>query len=106
MEQIHKRFTTEQAKALLKGYCEGTLDRSTIEEILEISRASFFVLLREYRHDPDNFSIAYQRATPTRLSLSVEKEIERELMLEKSLVEDTYLAITNYNLLSYQRSFS
>jgi hypothetical protein len=47
MEQIHKRFTTEQAKALLKGYCEGTLDRSTIEEILEISRASFFVLLRK-----------------------------------------------------------
>jgi len=96
-QQIHKRFTTEQAKALLKGYCEGTLDRSTIEEILEISRASFFVLLRKYRHDHDNFSIAYQRATPTRLSLSVEKEIERELMLEKSLVEDTTLPITTYN---------
>ncbi len=32
MEQIHKRFTAEQVKVLLKGYCEGTLDRPAIEE--------------------------------------------------------------------------
>ena len=32
MEQIHKRFATEQVKVLLKGYCQGTLDRPAIEE--------------------------------------------------------------------------
>lgn len=38
MDQIHKRFTAEQVKALLKGYCEGILDRSSVEEILGVSK--------------------------------------------------------------------
>ena len=97
MKQVHKRFTTEQVRALLKGYCKGTLDRGTIEEILEISKARFFVLLREYRQNPDEFSLHYKRATSTRLPASVEKEIETELILEKSLIEDPSLPIENYN---------
>ena len=97
MEQVHKRFTTEQVKALLKGHCYGTLDRSAIEEILEISKTRFFALLRQYRHDPDKFSLTYQRTTPTRLPASVEKEIEKELMLEKELIDDPSLPITTYN---------
>lgn len=82
--QIHKRFTTEKVKFLLRGYCEGTLDRPTIEEVLEINRSRFFKLLEKYRHDRDDFSIAYQRVTHSRLPPEVEKEIEKELMLEKS----------------------
>jgi len=97
MEQIHKRFTTEQVKVLLKGYCQGTLDRSAIEEILGISKTRFFNLLKEYRRDTDKFALAYQRNTHTRLSISAEREIEKELMLEKGLVEDSTLPITNYN---------
>lgn len=85
MEQIHKRFTGEQVRALLKGYHQGALDRAAIEEILGISKSTFFVLLREYRQNPDEFSLTYQRATPTRLPASAEKEIEAELMLEKGL---------------------
>jgi hypothetical protein len=95
--QIHKRFTTEQVKALLKGYCHGTLDRSTIEEILGISKTRFFALIRQYRRDSDNFSLTYQRNTPTKLSPSDEKEIKRELMLEKRLIEDPALPIVTYN---------
>ena len=49
MEQIHKRFASEQVRALLKGYHQGMLDRAAIEEILGISKSTFFVLLREYR---------------------------------------------------------
>jgi len=97
MYQIHKRFTTEQVKALLKGYNQGILDRATIEEILEISKTRFFSLLKEYRRNPDKFSVTYQRNTPTKLSISVEKEIVRELMLEKRLIEDPSLPITTYN---------
>jgi len=97
MEQIHKRFTAEQVKVLLKGYCRGTLDRPAVEEILGVSKTRFFALLRQYRLEPENFSIIYQRDTPTRLSASVEEEIERELMLDKRLIEDPTLPITTYN---------
>jgi len=97
MGQVHKRFAAEQVKVLLKGYCQGLLDRPAIEEILGISRSRFFVLLREYRHNPDEFSLSYHRQTPTRIPGRVEKEIEKELMLEKSLIDDSTLPITTYN---------
>ena len=95
--QIHKRFTAEQIKVLFKGYCQGTLDRPAIEETLAISRARFFALLRQYRLDPDKFSLAYQRETPARLPAWAEEEIEKELMLEKDLIDDSTLPITTYN---------
>jgi len=104
--QIHKRFTDEQVKVLLKGYCQRTLDRLSIEETLEISKTRFFTLLKRYRRDPDNFSLVYRRAASAKLPASVEREIERELMLEKSLIEDPSLPITTYNYFSHQRSFS
>ena len=68
MDQIHRRFTTEQVRALLKGYHQGTLDRAAIEEVLGISKSRFFVLLREYRQNPGEFSLTYQRATPNQAS--------------------------------------
>jgi len=95
--QIHKRFTAEQVKVLLKGYCQGTLDRSAVEETLGIGKTRLFALLTQYRRHPDNFSLAYQRTTSTKLPTSVEREIEKELMLEKSLIEDPSLPITTYN---------
>ena len=52
MDQIHKRFTTEQVKVLLKGYYQGMLDRTAVEEVLGIGKTRFFALLRQYRHDP------------------------------------------------------
>ncbi len=79
MKQIHKRFADEQVRASLREYHQGTLDRAAIEEILRISKSTFFVLLREYRQNPDEFSLIYQRATPTRLPASAENEIEAEL---------------------------
>lgn len=97
MDQIHKRFTTEQVKVLLKGYCQGLLDRSSIEEVLGIGRSRFFALLNEYRRNPDGFSLAYERATSTRLPASTEEKIKKELMLDKSLIDDSSLPITTYN---------
>jgi hypothetical protein len=97
MDQIHKRFTAEQVQVLLKGYCRGMLDRPSIEDILGISKTRFFALLRQYRRSMDEFSLAYQRTTPTRLTASAEKQIEAELMLEKGLIEDPSLPISNYN---------
>ena len=82
---------------MFKAYYEGTLDRLAIFEILEISKSTFFVLLRQYRQNPDEFSLNYQRASPTRLLTWVEKEIENELMLEKDLIDDSTLPITTHN---------
>ena len=97
MDQVHKRFTAEQVRVLLKGYRQGTLDRLAVEETLGIGKTRFFALLRQYRWGMEEFSLAYQRATPTRLPASAEKQIEAELMLEKGLIEDPSLPISNYN---------
>ena len=69
MDQLHNRFTAEQVEALFRGYCQGTLDRPAVEETLKISRPRFFVLLKQYRLDPNKFPLACWRKTPTRPSV-------------------------------------
>jgi len=95
--QLHKRFTDDQVRVLLKGYCQGLLRRAEVQEMLEIGKTRFFALLKEYRNAPEAFSIAYQRPTPGRLPSTVEMEIERELLREKAIVEDKRLPISGYN---------
>jgi transposase len=97
MDQVHKRFTVEQVKALFAAYCQGTMDRTEVEEVLKIGKTRFFAVLRAYRRDAAGFSVEYQRATPTRLSAEIEAEIEAELRREQALVEDERLPISGYN---------
>lgn len=97
MEQLHKRFTDEQVKLLLQRYREGVLDRTTLEEVLGVRKTRFFALLKQYRLNPEGFSLAYKRETYTRLPAWVEREIEHELMLEKNLIDDSTLPITTFN---------
>jgi len=97
MEQIHKRFSSEQVKQLLEGYLKGLMDRADIEEVLGINKTRFFALLKLYRHDPKGFTVNYNRRSPTRLSKPVEEQIRRELLLERSLVENRQLPISSYN---------
>ncbi len=97
MDQLHKRFSVEQVKVLLQGYCHGTIGRGELEEVLQINKTRFFALLKEYRHDPEAFSINYERGTPARLSAKVEAAIAEELLCEKKLVEDARLPISSYN---------
>jgi hypothetical protein len=74
------------------------LDRSSIEEILGIGKTRFFALLKRYRLEPNNFSLTHQRFSPSKVSPSVEEEIKKELLIEKKLIEDHTLPISNYNL--------
>jgi hypothetical protein len=97
MDQLHKRFTDEQIKLLLRGYCQGLLTRVAVQDMLGISKCWFFRLLAAYRQDPAAFSVTYGRVTPPRLSASVEAEIEQALRREKELVEDERLPISGYN---------
>jgi hypothetical protein len=97
MTQLHKRFTDDQVKVLLNGYCQGLLGRAEIQEMLDIGKTRFFALLKEYRHSPEAFSVAYERSTTGRLPAAAEAGIERELLREKGIVEDKRLPISGYN---------
>jgi hypothetical protein len=102
MDQLHKRFTVEQVKALLAAYGQGIMNRAEIEEVLGIGKTRFFALLKEYRRDAAGFSVEYQRATPPRLPAEIEAEIEAELRREQALVEDERLPIAGYNYAAVQ----
>jgi hypothetical protein len=97
MDQLHRRFTVEQVKVLLQGYCQGTISRADAQEILGIGKTRFFALLQDYRLSPQTFAITYTRDTPARLSASIESAIETELRREQGLVEDRRLPISDYN---------
>jgi len=97
MTQVHRRFTTEHVRNVLRGYSEGLLGRTAAQETLGISKTRFFALLKLYRKDPRKFTLAYQRSTPAKLSPGVEQEIAKALWLDRSLIEDRELPITSYN---------
>lgn len=97
MVQLHNRFSDEQVAFLFQAYERGLMSREEVQEALDISRARFFVLWKEYREDPEAFSISYQRSTPKRISPEAEQAIERELLREKSLIEHPEIPISGYN---------
>jgi len=97
MSQLHKRLTDEQIRAFFQSYCQGTLSRKEIQEVVEISKTRFFALLKVYREDPQNFTVVYQRATPAKLTSQAEAKIENALLKEKKIVEDPDLPIYGYN---------
>jgi hypothetical protein len=97
MCQLHRRFSAEQVKFLLQAYCQGTVNRTEVQEILGIGKTRFFALLREYHQDPQGFSLTYRRTSPAKLSSVVENEIARQLLREKKLVENPHLPISGYN---------
>lgn len=97
MTQIHKRFTADQVTVLMQGYCQGTLDRTAVEEVLGIGKTRFFALLNAYRQNPEGLSLAYMRTSPSRLSASTEEEIRKELAIDKGLIDDPTLPISTYN---------
>jgi hypothetical protein len=97
-KQLHKRFSDEQVKMLLEKYANEKVELRYILETLRIRRRRFFQLLREYRKDPDNFSIQYKRRRATKtISEDVEENIISELEKEKRLIEDKSIPITFYN---------
>jgi transposase len=97
MDQLHRRFSEEQVRFLYKRYNEGQMTRSEVLEVLGIGKTRFFALLRNYRKDPDNFTVQYDRGTRPRLTETTESAIKQELLREKELVEDERLPITSYN---------
>jgi hypothetical protein len=97
MAQIHKKFTVDQIKILLNSYENGHISRSEIGNTLGIGKTRFFALLKQFRDDPDFFSIDYQRRSKARLNAAAEEKIRVELQRDKELVENKELPISSYN---------
>jgi len=97
-KQIHKRLADEQVRGLLERYCSGEIELEYVLQILEIRRRQFFKILKRYREDTASFSIAYNRQEKTRqIPLQVEKNIIKELRVEKALIEDPAMPVKSYN---------
>lgn len=98
MEQLHKRFTTEQVKDLMRRYANKELNRNHIQQVLQIGKRQFFSLLKEYRMDPENFSIQYSRTSKTRtIDAHIEKNILKQLKETKSLIDNKEMPVRSYN---------
>jgi len=96
--QLHKNFTDNQVKSLLKSYLDKKIKISYILQMLKIKRSRFFELLAKYRKDPDSFSIQYERKTINRkIDPDIEKNIVKELKIEKDLIKAKEVPIKYYN---------
>ena len=98
MVQLHKRFTDEQIKEFIQKYLKKEVERKHLQEVLGINKTRFFALVKKYRVDFSSFSIQYVREKKTRsISKSTEKNILKELSVEKRLIEDKDVPIRSYN---------
>ena len=96
MVQLHKKFEDHQVKELICCYLAGKIERSYIEEILGIKRRRFCQLVKEYRNDPDSFSIEYKRKGATR---KISKDIEYNIIKELEIEEQKLLKSMEHNKL-------
>jgi hypothetical protein len=97
MGHIHKKFTTEQIKALLDAYENGHISRAELEHTLGIGRSRFFALIKLYRSNSGDFTIEYQRRNDSRLGSEVEEKIHQELLRDKALIDDQAIPVHTYN---------
>lgn len=98
MVQLHKKFTDEQVKDLMKRYLNKELKREHIQQVLSIEQTQFFALVKRYRQAPLEFSIQYKRHQATHsISPVIEKNILTELKFGKELIDDKDVPIRSYN---------
>jgi hypothetical protein len=97
-KHIHKRFTDEQVKDLMKRYGTGEISRANIETILGIGQTRFFTLIKAYRDNPESFSIGYRRHNPTRhIGQKTEVRIIQELSASQKLIDKKNVPIWRHN---------
>lgn len=98
MSQLHKNFTDEQVKELMERYLNKEIERKYIQGILGIKKARFFILIKNYRENPDSFSIQYSRKNPTRsIPQPIENNIIKELAIDKKIIENKDVPLKRYN---------
>lgn len=103
-EQLHHRFTDEEVRELFIRYINKEIPAHYIQTLLDIRRRRFFELLKALRDNPDAFTLLPKnRERRRRIDIEIEKNITKELIEEKRLIDDPEIPIRNYNY-SYIRS--
>jgi hypothetical protein len=98
MSQLHKRFLSDELKKLFDRYLQNEVERKYIQEILGIKKRRFFMLLKQYKENPTDFTIQYQRTTPPRIiPPEIEQNILKELAIEKKIIQNKEVPLTSYN---------
>ena len=98
MSQLHKNFTDEQVKELMERYLNKEIERKYIQGILSIKKRRFFILIKNYRENPDSFSIQYSRKNPTRsIPKPIENNIIKELTIDKNIIINKDVPLKRYN---------
>lgn len=95
--QVHKRLSDEQVRVILKEYTSGHLFLNEALDLLGVKRSRFFLLVKKYKQQQTQFTIAYERKTKKRLSRKKERTIHHALLEEKALIANPNLPITTYN---------
>lgn len=97
MSHLHKRFTSDQVKEFLERYLRNKIERTYVQEILGIKERRFFALVKQYRENPQSFTIQYQRTSPLRISKDTEQNILEELSIEKEIIQNKEIPLKSYN---------
>lgn len=97
-QQIHKRLEEAQVTTILESYLSKEISIEIACNNLGLKRARFFKILKEYRSNPETFSIEYKRESVNRkIDLETEEKIIGELEKEKKLIDDKNIPIKSYN---------
>jgi hypothetical protein len=98
MSQLHKRFTSEQVKELLDRYLKNEIERKYVQEILGIQKRWFFLLLKQYKENPQHFTVQYRRTkAPRTISPMIEQNILKELSIDKKIIQNKEIPLRSYN---------
>lgn len=97
-QQLHKQFSNQEVKAVLEKYEKKVLALEEVLIFLKIKRSRFFVLLKQYREDPESFSIEFKREkAPRGIDPKNEKKIIGELKKEAALISDKRNPVRFFN---------
>lgn len=97
-QQLHKQFSNQEVKAVLEKYEKKVLALEEVLIFLKIKRSRFFVLLKQYREDPESFSIEFKREkAPRGIDPKSEKKIASELKKEAELIADQRNPVRFFN---------
>jgi len=98
MSQLHKRFTSEQVKEVFDRYLKNEIERTYIQEILGIKKRRFFLLLKQYKENPQDFTVQYRRTkAPRTISPVIEQTILKELSIDKKIIQNKEIPLKSYN---------
>ncbi|MEW6610399.1 MAG: hypothetical protein AB1352_02090 [Patescibacteria group bacterium] len=100
--QLHKRLSDDTVKSVLAKYAAKEITAKEAMRYLNIGRTMLFHLSREYQHDPDHFTVIYERTNPRRrIDAAIEENILKELKTEKEKIIDNPKVVTKRYNYSY-----